>query len=289
MPVVKGGHDLEALRQQHAITENVSRHVADADHADRSRLNVNARFRKMTLYRYPGTPSGNSHRLVIIAVAAAAGERIAQPEAAIDGDLVGDVGKARRTLVSRHHEIRIVVVQPLYLRRRNDFAFNDIVGDRQKRGNEDFIGGNSFGQKRVAVLARRQLLGKKTSLGTGRNDHGIFHPLSLHQAQNFGAKIVPAIGPAQTTAGHRTGPQMDAFDPRAVNEYFPPRHGRRQFRNFGTFDLEGQRLPGLIGERVGTQNGFDNRAEQAQDAVVINRVHADQCSVDVMSRRGRTL
>ena len=119
---------------------------------------------------------------MIIAVAAAAGECIAEPETAIDCDLVGDIGEACCALVGRHHEIGIILVEPLHLRGWHDFALDDIVGHRQQGGNEDLVGFDSLGEKRVAVISRRQLLGKKATLRTGRYNHRIFNPLSFHQA-----------------------------------------------------------------------------------------------------------
>ena len=82
---------------------------------------------------------------------------------------------------------------------------------------------------------------------------------------------------------------MDTFDARAVDEYFSPRHGSWQFRDFGTLNLEGQCFPGLIGKRIGAQYGFDNGAKQSQDTVVVNRVDTDQCAIHVAHRAGRRL
>jgi hypothetical protein len=44
--MVERGHQLERLRQQHAVAEHVARHVAATHHADRIGLHVHAHFRK---------------------------------------------------------------------------------------------------------------------------------------------------------------------------------------------------------------------------------------------------
>ena len=53
---------------------------------------------------------GDPHRLVVVAVGAAAGEGVAEPEVALERDGVGDVGEGRRALVGGDHEIGIVAV-----------------------------------------------------------------------------------------------------------------------------------------------------------------------------------
>ena len=69
-------------RQQHAIAEHVAGHVADADNGESLVLDVAAQLAEMALDRFPGAARGDAHLLVVIAMAAAGGESIAQPEAA---------------------------------------------------------------------------------------------------------------------------------------------------------------------------------------------------------------
>jgi hypothetical protein len=57
---------------------------------------------------------------MVIADAAAAGEGVAQPEAALQRDAVGDVGKGGGALVGRHHQIGIIAVRAQHVRRRHD-------------------------------------------------------------------------------------------------------------------------------------------------------------------------
>src|SRR3546814_2861308 len=69
----------DRLRQQHAVAENVARHVAATDDRDRLCLHVDAAFGEMTLDRNPPAARGDRHALVIVAVAAPAGEGVAEP------------------------------------------------------------------------------------------------------------------------------------------------------------------------------------------------------------------
>ena len=77
---------------------------------DRVGLNVDAHFQEVALDRDPGALGGDAHRLVVVAVRAAAGEGVAEPEVALERDRVGDVGEGRGALVGGDHEIGIVAV-----------------------------------------------------------------------------------------------------------------------------------------------------------------------------------
>src|SRR3546814_12040144 len=69
--------------------------------------------------------------LVIVAVAAPAGEGVAEPEIVVGGDCVGDVGEARGALVGGNDEIRVVAVMDHDLDGMDDITLDDIVGDRE--------------------------------------------------------------------------------------------------------------------------------------------------------------
>ena len=227
--VVEGGDQLDRLRQQHAVAEHVARHVADAGDPDRLLLHVDAHFAEMALDRDPGALGGDPHRLVVVAVGAAAGEGVAEPEAALDRDRVGDVGEGRGALVGGDDEIGIVAVAD---RRRpsgwTTLPLDDIVGDREQGADEDAVALGAFGEPGVAVGGGRQLLGIEAALGAGRHDHRILDHLRLHQAEDLGAEIVAPVGPAQAAAGDRAAAQVDALDPRRIDPDLAPRHRRRQ-------------------------------------------------------------
>ena len=65
---------------------------------------------EVPLDRLPGAAGGDAHRLVVVAGRAAGGERVAEPEAVVERDPVGDVGERRGALVGGHHQVGVVAV-----------------------------------------------------------------------------------------------------------------------------------------------------------------------------------
>ena len=84
-----------------------------------------AELAEMALDRFPRAARGDAHFLVVVAVGAARGERVAEPEAALLGDAVGDVGEGRGALVGGDHEIGIVAVMAHHVARRHDRVADD--------------------------------------------------------------------------------------------------------------------------------------------------------------------
>src|SRR5207244_5765333 len=58
----------------------------------------------------PDAARRDAERLVVVAVRAARGEGVAQPEAVLGRQQVGDVGEGGRALVGRDHQVRILLV-----------------------------------------------------------------------------------------------------------------------------------------------------------------------------------
>ena len=99
------------------------------------------------------------------------------------------------------------------------------------------------------LVGGRQLLGIEAALGAGRDDHRILDQLRLHQAEDLGAEVVAAVGPAQAAASDRAAAQVDAFDARAVDPDLAPRHRPREAGDQRGVDLERQRFVGLLRRR----------------------------------------
>ena len=78
--VIEGGDELGGLLAQHAVAEYVARHVADADHRERRRGEVDVHFAEMALDRFPGAARGDADFLVVVAGRAAGSEGVAEPE-----------------------------------------------------------------------------------------------------------------------------------------------------------------------------------------------------------------
>ena len=127
--VVEGGEELDRARPQHAVAEDVARHVADADDGERRALDVGPELAEMPLHRFPGAAGGDAHLLVVVAGRAAGREGVVEPEAVLGRDGVGKVGEGRRALVGGDDKIGIVVVMAHDVVGRDHFLVGEIVGD----------------------------------------------------------------------------------------------------------------------------------------------------------------
>ena len=157
--MVEGGDELDLARQQHAVAEHVARHVADADDRERARVDVAAELAEVALDALPGTARRDAERLVVVALRAARGERVAEPEAVLDRDRVGRVGERGGALVGGDDEVRIVLVEGAHARRADDLAADDVVGHVE----------HAADQRRVAqphLLAQRVALGSAACAAT---------------------------------------------------------------------------------------------------------------------------
>ena len=242
----------------------------------------------MALHRYPRTARGDAHGLVVVAVGTTTGKSIVQPEIPRFRDAIGNIGKARRALVRSDHEIRVLPVMDNHAFGVNDFIIHDVVGDRQQGADEHFVAGLAFGGPRFAVLVRRwQQLGVEAALCARWHNDGILDPLGFHQAEDFGAEIVPPVRPAKAAAGHWPGAQVDAFHPARIDENLAPRHWLRHIGHQRGIDLECQRFGGGGGKHIGPQNGIDDGLIQAQQPVIVNRGYLRQALLDGLLRRLR--
>ncbi len=81
--MVERGDQLDLAREQHAVAEDVARHVADADNGERSRVDVAAELAEVPLDALPGAARSDAERLVVVALRAAGRECVAEPEAVL--------------------------------------------------------------------------------------------------------------------------------------------------------------------------------------------------------------
>jgi hypothetical protein len=75
--MIEGRDQRHGRRQQQPIAEHIARHVTHAGHPHRFGLHIDAQLAEMPLHRNPRALGGDRHRLVVITIAAAAGEGIA--------------------------------------------------------------------------------------------------------------------------------------------------------------------------------------------------------------------
>ena len=163
----------------------------------------------------------------------------------------------------------------------HDLAFDDVVGDRQQRADEDLVARLALGRPPVAVARGvGKLLGIEAALGPGWDDDRVLDPLRLHQAENLGAEVVAPVGPAQPAARDRPGAQVNALDPPRIDGDLAPRHRLGQVGDERGIDLERQRLARGGGEDVGPQDRADRRVVEAEQAVVVDRRHLSEAAAD---------
>ena len=150
VPVVERGHQPDVLGQQHPVAEDVAGHVADADDGEVLLLDVDVELAEVPGHRLPGAAGGDAHRLVVVADRPTGGERVTEPEAALERDGVGQVGEGRRPLVGRDDEVGVVAVVPDDPLRRHDRAVDQVVGQRQQGADEQLVAGLPLGEHGVA-------------------------------------------------------------------------------------------------------------------------------------------
>ena len=218
VPVIERGQQLHVPRQQHAVAEHVARHVTDADRGELVGVRVEPQRREVPADRFPGAAGGDAHLLVVVALGTAGGERVAQPVLVPEGDLVGDVGEGRGPLVRRHHQVRVVAVEPDHAHRRNHQVADDVVGDVEHRADEHLVAGQHLGLVGVAVGRIGQPLADEPALRARRHDDRVLHLLRLDQAEHLRAEVLGPLRPAQTAARDRAEAQVHRLKPRRVHE-----------------------------------------------------------------------
>ena len=216
--VIECRHQLDVGRKQHAVAEHVARHVADSKHREVVGLGVGTHLAEVPFHRFPDAAGGDSHLLVVVALAAARGEGVAEPEAVVGGHLVGDVGKGGRALVRGDHQVGVVVVAAHHVPGRHHLGPFQVVGDVEHAENEGLVAGDAFVLERLPVAAGRRPLDDEAALRAHRHDDGVLDLLRLDQAQDLGAEVLAPVGPAKAAARHLSEAQMDPFHARAVDE-----------------------------------------------------------------------
>ena len=131
MTVVECRGQSNVPRQQHAVTEDIAAHVADAHHREVLGLGVDAHLSEVTFDRLPGASGRDAHRLVVVSGRTAGGERIPEPEPVLPRNIVGDVGERGGALVRGDHQVGIVIVAAYHPRGRGDVPrfLVDVVGE----------------------------------------------------------------------------------------------------------------------------------------------------------------
>jgi hypothetical protein len=234
----KAAEQTRLLRQQHAVAEDVARHVADADAGEGARLDVAAELAEVALHRLPGALGGDPHLLVVVARRAAGGEGVAEPEAVVARHAVGDVGEGRGALVGGHHEIGVVAVAAHHVGRVHHLAVDDVVGQVEQAADERLVALDPLGELRLAAAAGGRPLDHEAALGAHRHDDGVLHHLRLDQAEDLGAEVLAAVRPADAAARHHATAQVDPLHARRVDEDLELRLGVGQLADALAVELD---------------------------------------------------
>ena len=168
----------------------------------------------MPLYRLPRSPRRDSHGLVVVALGAPGGESVAQPEAVVLGNAIGDVGKRGRPLVGGDHQVRIVAVAANHPGRRHQASRDQIIRKIQQPADESLVTGDAFSLNCFPTSPRRQHLRHEATLGPDRHDDGVLDHLRLDQSEHLGTKILAAIRPAKPSPSNGPAAQMHALHAR---------------------------------------------------------------------------
>ena len=212
----------------------------------------------MALDRLPPAPRGDAHLLVVVSGAAAGRKRVAEPEAVLGGDAVGDVGEGRGAFVGGHDQVRIIAVAAHHVLRRDDFVAAQVVGDVEHPAKQGLVALHPFLLERGAVSGG--VLDHEAALRAHRHDDDVLHVLRFHQTEDLGAEILAAVGPADAAARDFAGPQMDAFHRRRVDEDLEHRPRQRQLADLLGVELEGEVALANVGRVLQPVRGRDAAA-----------------------------
>ncbi len=101
------------------------------------------------------------------------------------------IGKCCCSFICRHHQIRIIAIEPPHIRRRHDLAIDKVVGEIEQPAQIILVAGDTFLQE-IFALDRRSLK-NESPFRSNRHDDGVLHHLRFHQPQHLSAIILWAI------------------------------------------------------------------------------------------------
>ena len=277
VPVVVGADELERARQQHPVAEHVAAHVADAHRGDLVDLRVQAELAEVAPDGLPGAAGGDAQALVVVALRAARGEGVAEPEPVLGGDRVRAVREGRGALVGGDDEVRVVPVEHPHALGVDDGGAVEVVRDVQQRADVALVLAGDLGLELGRVVG--PALEVEAALGARRDDDRVLGHLRAHQPVDLRAEVQP-VRPAQATAGDRAAAQVDALHRHRVHEDLDVGLRRRDPRDVGRAQLDGEGVaPGPEGVRA--QGGVHERELVAQDAVLVERLDGVEVGHDL--------
>ena len=245
--MVERADQLHVRRAQHAVAEHVARHVADPDHGELGGVGVDAHRAEVRAHRDPRAARRDAHLLVVVARRAPRRERVAEPEAVLRREVVGDVGERRRF--------------PCRPRRRGR--------DRRRRGARRPSGGTTAPSTRLSVTSSsprtkrgsrraprrgarrigRRSLDHEAALRADGHDHRVLLGLRLHEPEDLGAEVVAPVGPPDASTRDVAAAQVHGFDARRVHPDLVCRPRRGEERRAGRVELDRETRRRSVGTR----------------------------------------
>ena len=209
--VVERGEEPDGRHVDHAVAEDVARHVADAD--DREGLvDVDIGLGEMPLDRFPRAPRGDAHRLVVVTGRAAGREGVVEPIAVRLADRVGGVGEGGGALVGRDDEIGVVPVVAHDVLGVHDRVAVEVVGDAEHARDEALVGGDPRLQISLAAHGAIGVARHEAALGADGHDDRVLDLLRLGEAQHLGAEVLRAVRPADAAARHLAAAEVHGIN-----------------------------------------------------------------------------
>ena len=270
--MVEGSDEADVRREKHAVAENVTGHVTDADDADRV-VGFAAQPPEMVLDRFPGAAGGDAHDLVVVAGRPARSEGVTEPEPAFDRNSVRRVGERRRSLVGGDDEIRVVGIEPHRSRRGDDGAVDEVVRQVEQSVDEQPVAADHLRLHRRTVSkgsARHE-----SALGPCGYDHRVLDGLGLHETEHLGAEVLRAFRPPDSAARNGAHAQVHTLHDRRVDEDLVLGPGEGRVGNLLGQHLESESRSGcavLVSLVPVRPDGRVDESEQGtHDAVLVER------------------
>ena len=284
--MVERRDQLDRVRVEHAVAEDVAGHVADPDRRERIAQDVDPQLPEVPLDRFPRAAGGDAERLVIESRGTAAGERVPEPEPVPLAHRVRRIRERRRPLVRGHHEVRVGPVERADTRWMHDRSLDVVVREIQEPVHERHVLGEHL--RLELVRCARPAFQDEAALGSVRHDDRVLDLLGLHQAEDLGPVVLLPVGPPDATARDHAGPQMDRLHRRRIHEDLEQGERLRHLGNVRRPQLDGEGEPVRpVGVRA--HGGLDRAEERAQDQVLVERRDPLQILHDLVPDRRRLL
>src|SRR5699024_2493908 len=224
-----------------------------------------AEFPEVAGDRLPGAAGRDAHAFVVVAVGAAGGEGVTEPEVVLGGGGVRQVGKGGGALVGRHDEVRVGIVPGDDAGGRDCGTVFLVVGQVQQAA--DVITVAVLHVFPLFVTAGGRAADDEAALGADRDNDGVFRGLRLEQSEYLAAEVRGPVRPADAAAGDEAAAQVRARDAGGVHAHLEQRPRFGQAVHVSGTQFEGDAVVPL--PVVGADGCRDEVQEAAQAGIFL--------------------